>query len=353
MSRTLTETSQPLTRRQFGSDNYAGICPEAWQALSAANTGHAMAYGDDPFTAQAAQRIQDWFEIDCEVFLTFTGTAANALAMLAMCQSYHAVICHAHSHLNTDECAAPEFFTGGAKLLPVSGDQAKLTPAAIEARITQRTDVHYCKSRAVSITQATEVGTVYSVDEVRALADVAQRYELGLHMDGARFANAVASLDVAPADVTWRVGVDVLSLGGTKVGLPMGEALVFFNDRFSRDFAFRRKQAAQLCSKMRFLAAPWIGVLTDGALLRHAQHANNMALRLRRGLEEIGELELPFPTQANSVFIDMPVEMQHALFDRGWKFYALIGDTICRLMCAWDTTVEDVDAFLDDVRQVV
>ena len=358
MGRDLTEKSKTLSRRQFASDNYAGICPEAWASLAAANEGHAIAYGDDDLTALATKRIQQWLETDCEVFLTFTGTGANALAMSAMCDSFHAVICHEHSHLATDECGAAEFFTGGAKLLPIGGEEGKITPHDVEERFNARTDVHFSKTNAISITQATEVGTVYSVDEVAALSKVAQKQNLGLHMDGARFSNAVASLGVSAADVTWRAGVDILSLGGTKIGLPVGEALVFFNDRFSKDFVYRRKQSAQLCSKMRFLAAPWLGMLERDengvpAILRHATHANAMAKRLRTGLEEIGKLEMPFPTQANAVFVDMPVDVQAALHEHGWKFYALIGDTICRLMCAWDTTAEDVDALLADVRSVV
>ena len=358
MSRDSTKAiERTLTRRQFASDNYAGICPEAWESLAAANAGHASAYGEDGYTKRAKERIQDWFETDCEVFFTFTGTGANALAMSAMCNSYHAVICHEYSHLATDECGAAEFFTGGAKLLPIGGNDGKLVPSEIETRFHARTDVHFSKPRAISITQATEVGTVYSPEEVVAISDVAKQNNLGLHMDGARFSNALASLNVSPADATWRSGVDILSLGGTKIGLPVGEALVFFHQRFSKDFIYRRKQSAQLCSKMRFLAAPWLGMLGpcgsgETPIVRHAKHANAMATTLRAGLDEIPSLSLPFPTQANAVFVDMPVELQNGLQERGWKFYALIGETICRLMCAWDTTEDDVQAFVSDIREV-
>ncbi len=396
-------------RRQFGSDNYAGICPEAWNALVWANAGHAIAYGDDEITARAVEQIRQWFETDCDVFFTLTGTGANALAVSAMCDSFHAVVCHEHSHLATDECGAAEFFTGGARLLPIGGEQAKLSPDDVVQRIEKRHDVHFSKVRAISITQATEAGTVYSVEEVTALAEIAKRYDLGLHMDGARFSNAIASLHQSPADVTWRAGVDILSLGGTKIGLPVGEALVFFDKHYARDFGYRRKQSAQLCSKMRFIAAPWIGLLDVGfsnsesmesgllprgpleirpmgcgaseeapaddsvpvlppadaiaigtaisesnrPILRHARNANHMANRLRAGLEAIDAFVLPFPTQANAVFVEMSVGVQRALFDRGWKFYALIGETTCRLMCAWDTTSDDVDQLLADIREVI
>ncbi len=353
MSRSLHDKPEHLDRRQFGSDNYAGICPEAWKALEVANTGHAVAYGDDPFTKRAVELIRDWFEADCEVFFTFNGTAANALALASVCQSYHAVICHEYSHVQTDECGAPEFFTGGSKLLPIAGDDGKLSTSGIEARIMQRTDVHFSKTRAISLTQATEVGTVYAVDEVRAIAELARRYNLALHMDGARFANALVTQGITPSEATWRAGVQVLSLGGTKIGLPFGDVVVFFDKTLADGFEHRRKQAAQLCSKMRFLSAPWVGMFETDAFLSHAHHANEMALRLRSGLEQIDGLQLPYPTEANSVFVDMPAALRDSLFARGWKFYALIGDNICRLMCAWDTTPEDVDALVADVREIL
>ncbi len=353
MSRILPHKPGPLDRRQFGSDNYAGICPEAWQALEAANSGHAVAYGDDPFTERAVELIRDWFEVDCEVFFTFNGTAANALALASACQSYHAVICHEHAHVQTDECGAPEFFAGGIKLLPIAGDQGKLSVEGIEARIKQRTDVHFSKTRAISLTQATEVGTVYTVEEVRDLAELAHRDGLTVHMDGARFANALVTQGVTASTATWRTGVEMLSLGGTKIGLPVGDVVVFFNKKLAEGFAHRRKQAAQLCSKMRFLSAPWVGMLENDAFLRNARHANTMAQRLRAGLEQINGLQITFPTEANSVFVDMPATLRESLYARGWKFYALIGDSICRLMCAWDTQAEDVDAFVADVREVL
>lgn len=244
---------------QFASDNNAGICPAALHALLEANSGHAPAYGDDDWTRRASDRMRALFETDCDVYFVFNGTAANSLALAALCQSYHSVICHELAHVETDECGGPEFFSNGSKLLLGRGPQGKLTPEAIEALVTQRRDIHYPKPKVVSITQATEVGTVYSVGELRALSETAKRHELRLHMDGARFANAVAALGVAPADITWRAGIDVLCFGGTKNGLPVGEAVVFFDRKMAEDFAYRCKQAGQLASKMRFIAAPGWG----------------------------------------------------------------------------------------------
>ncbi len=209
--------------QHFASDNYAGICPEALNALLAANTGHVRSYGDDEWTLRVADRLRELFETDCDVYFVFNGTAANSLALAALCQPYHSVICHQLAHVDTDECGAPQFFSNGAKLLAVAGEQGKLTPASIVEVVTRRTDIHYPKPKVVTLTQATEVGTVYRPDELRAIADSAREHGLRVHMDGARFANAVAGLGLTPAEVTWQVGVDALCFGGTKMGLPVGD----------------------------------------------------------------------------------------------------------------------------------
>ena len=256
--------------QHFASDNYAGICPEALAALLDANAGHAPAYGDDEWTRQVSDRLREVFATDCDVYFVFNGTAANSLALASLCQSYHSVVCHELAHVETDECGGPEFFSNGSKLLPAGGDNGKLTPEAVLNAIGKRSDIHYPKPRVVTLTQATEISTVYRPDEIGAIARAAHAHGLRVHMDGARFANAVASLDVDPADITWRAGVDVLCFGGTKMGLPVGEAVVFFNRELAEDFAYRCKQAGQLASKMRFLSAPWLGILADGAWLRHA-----------------------------------------------------------------------------------
>jgi threonine aldolase len=340
-------------RRHFASDNYAGICPEAWAALVESNQGHAVSYGDDPWTGRAADLIRELFEMECEVFFVFNGTAANSLALASLGQSYHSILCHETAHVETDECGAPEFFSNGMKVQLVPGANGKIDPAGIERMVKRRTDIHYPKPRAVSVTQATELGTVYSVDELKAIWAKAKQLGLKLHMDGARFANAVASLGVKPKEITWQVGVDVLCFGGTKNGTQFGEAVVFFNRELAREFDYRCKQAGQLASKMRFLSAPWVGMLQDGAWLRHAAHANAMAQLLSELLSEIPEVKILFPRQANSVFAELPPQAITAMREAGWKFYTFIGQGGCRLMCAWDTREEDVRAFVADLKKAI
>jgi threonine aldolase len=337
----------------FASDNQAGICPEAWRALEAANRGHAGGYGDDDWTRTAADLLRRTFDTDCPVYLVWNGTAANALALSAICRSTDAVVCHASAHINVDECGATEFMSGGARLLTVDLPDAKLTPDAVLARAVTPHDEHASRPRALSLTQATELGTVYTRVEIEALAAAAQTKGMQVHVDGARFANAVASLGCAAADLSWRAGVDVLCLGGTKNGLPGAEAILFFDHSLADEFARRRKQAGQLASKMRFLAAPWIGVLEDGAWLRHAAHANAMARRLAAALASFPEARLLAPVEANGVFVDLPKRAIDALHARGWHFYPFVGQTGVRLMCAWDTTGDVVDRFAGDLRMAL
>jgi len=340
-------------RRQFGSDNYAGMCPEVLAALAKANQGHVRGYGDDPWTAEAIRLIRELFETECEVFFVFNGTAANALSLASLCQSYHSILCHEMSHVEMDECGAPEFFSNGAKVRLLPGANGKLDPASIERAATRRTDVHFPKLRAVSITQATELGTVYAPEEVKAIGETCRRLGLRLHMDGARFANAVASLKTSPGEVTRKAGVDILCLGGSKNGMGLGEAVVFFNKELAEEFAYRRKQAGQLASKMRFLSAPWVGMLQEGAWLRHAEHANAMAAYLEKQLRGIPQVKQLFPREANAVFADLPADLIQRLWDRGWMFYQFVGKTGCRLMCAWDTTESDVDQFVGDIKALI
>ena len=336
--------------QQFASDNTAGICPEAMQAFVRANeTGHETSYGDDSWTAQACDRIRQLFETDCDVFFVFNGTAANSLVLAAMCQSYHSVIAHDKAHIETDECGAPEFFSGGSKLLTAPGQNGKLTPDDIEELATRRTDMHHPKPKAISLTQATELGTVYSVDEVRAIATMAKRHSLHIHMDGARFANAVVHLGVSPAEITWRAGVDVLVFGGTKNGLPVGEAVVFFNKALAEDFQYRVKQAGQLASKMRFISAPWLGILDDDVWLKNAANANAMAERLYLRIKDVPGANVLFKPQANGVFVELPARVRDGLREKGWKFYTFIGEGGCRFMCSWDLLPETVDRLADDI----
>jgi threonine aldolase len=305
-------------------------------------------YGDDAHTARAKRIFNDVFETKCDVFFVFNGTAANALVLAALCQRHHAVVCHAMSHVDTDECGAPGFFTGGSKVLAADSPHAKLTPRAVAPLLTRGHGVHFPRIRAVSLTQATELGTLYSPAELRALTGWAHRHGLAVHVDGARIANAVAG-GRSPAELTWRAGVDVLSFGGSKNGLLNTETVVFFNHEFAREFDYRVKQSGQLASKMRFASAQWAAILRDGAWLRHAAHANHQAATLAAGLKKLG-LKLLAPVQANGVFVELSPALYHALERRGWHFYKFVGEHGYRLMSSWDTRDEEVAAFLADVR---
>ncbi|MEO6873775.1 MAG: beta-eliminating lyase-related protein [Opitutaceae bacterium] len=340
----------------FASDNTAGICPEAWAALVAANAGHVPSYGADRWTRRLNRLFGKIFEKECEVFLVFNGTAANALALSALCRSFNSILCHRVSHADVDECGAPEFFTGGSKVIALDGPNGKLLPATFEAALHRGHGVHYPKPGALSLTQSTELGSVYTPAEVRALAKVAHTHGLGVHMDGARFANAMAALGsrgFSPADCTWRAGVDVLSFGGTKNGMHSTEAVVFFNRTYSREFEYRVKQGGQLASKMRFAAAQWEAMLRDGAWLRHAAAANARTRALARAIRALPSLRLLVKPEVNGVFVAMPPAVYAALERRGWHFYRFIGEHGYRLMCAWDTRASDVAAFIADLQVAV
>jgi threonine aldolase len=348
-----THDVTPAGFNQFASDNYAGICPEAWQAMDNANRGFVASYGDDPWTERACGCIRDVFETDCQVFFVFNGTAANSLALAALCRSYHSVICHELAHVETDECGAPEFFSNGTKILHIPGPDGKLDLAEVEQAITRRSDIHYPKPRVLSLTQSTELGTVYTPDEIAAAGELAHRHGLRVQMDGARFANAVAALGLSPAELSWKSGVDVLCLGGAKNGMALGEAVVFFNRELAEEFDYRCKQAGQLASKMRFISAPWIGLLESGAWLRNAAHANRLAAMLAGELERIPEVRLMSACQANAVFAEMSANAVAALRAAGWHFYSFIGTGGARFMCSWQTTEEDVRQLLAAVRLAV
>ncbi len=337
-------------RLHFASDNYAGICPEALTALQQANDGYEYSYGDDRWTAEACDLFRSLFECDCEVYFVFNGTAANSLALAALGQSYHSRICHEHAHVETDECGAPEFFSHGSKLLLAQGANGKMDPASIGDLVTRRSDIHYPKPRVVSITQATEMGTVYTPAELQAIQAVAVRHRLKLHMDGARLANAIASLEVKPRAVAQDSGIDVLCFGGSKNGLSVGEAVIFFDLAAAEEFAFRCKQAGQLASKMRFLAAQWVGLLRADAWLQHARHANQCAALLAERVATMPGVRLMFPRQANSVFVQMSPAAIAALRDCGWHFYTFIGVGGARFMCSWSTREADVLALAADLE---
>jgi threonine aldolase len=336
--------------QQFASDNYAGICPAAWAAMDAANIGHVTSYGDDPWTARASDEFRELFETECEVYFVFNGTAANSLALASLCQSYHGVICCDQSHVETDECGAPEFFSNGSKLLVAPSADGKLNPEAIRELATKRQDIHFPKPRVVTMTQSTETGRVYSLAELNAIAEECKAHNLYLHMDGARFANAIASLGCSPAEGSWKSGVDVLCFGGTKNGMAVGEAVLFFDRKLAVDFDYRCKQAGQLASKMRFLSAPWVGMLESGSWLSNAKHANDCARRFAAGIEGTPGIEIAGPVEANAVFIAAPEEILAALRNRGWKFYTFIGGA-ARFMFSWDSDPARIEALCKDLKE--
>jgi len=345
--------SLPSPKTHFASDNTAGVCPEAWEAMTRANRDYAASYGNDVWTERASNLLRDLFEApEAEVFFVFNGTAANSLALASCCQSYHSVICHEHAHIIDDECGAPEFFSNGTKLLGAPGDQGKIDPAAIARLALKRTDIHYPKPRVVSLTQSTELGTIYKLNELEAIRETTRQFDLVTQMDGARFANAVAALGVAPKAVTWQNGIDVLCFGGTKLGMASCEAVIFFNKELAREFDYRCKQAGQLASKMRLLAAGWVGVLENGAWLKHAQHANRCAAQLAARLEKEAGLTTAHPVEANAVFVRLPDALIRGLRERGWTIYNFIGGDVARLMCSWQTTDADIDALVSDVVTV-
>lgn len=343
---------------RFASDNWAGAHPEIMTALARANEGYAPSYGGDALTKRVEARFSDIFERDVAVFFVATGGAANALALSQICPPWGMILCHEESHIQMDECGAPEFFTGGAKLLPIRGFAGKLHADSVRAALAgfPERPPHGMPACALSLTQATECGTVYSVGEVKALAAAAKAAGLKVHMDGARVANALAALGCKPADVTWKAGVDVLSFGGTKNGCLIAEAVVFFDPAGAADFMFRRKRAAQLFSKMRFIAAQFDAYFEGGLWLAMAAHANAMARRLSDGLAAIDGCKVWYPTEANEVFVTFPPGAAERLRAHGAAFYPWVtpGDpakgAMQRLICAWATTEQDVDEFLTMVR---
>jgi threonine aldolase len=342
------EMKEEPGRHQFASDNTTGICPEAWAALERANINAIPSYGEDQWTIRLRNQIRELFETDCEIYFGFNGTAANALALSQLCQSFHSVVCHGHAHIQTDECGAPEFFTKGSKLLLVGGGNGKIDLDQARAIIARQPELHAHKPRAISITQATEFGTVYSHDEIVSISEFARHNNLFFHMDGARFANAVASLNCRPKEISWQAGVDVLCFGGTKNGLAGAELIIFFKRDLAFEFDYRLKQAGQLPAKMRFLAAQWSGLLTDDVWLRNARHANEMARRLAERLHSEAKIEVVFPVEANSVFVRLLDHVERALRKRGWRFYQFIPPDIYRVMCSWSSSESEIDEFISD-----
>ncbi|MDG5816480.1 low specificity L-threonine aldolase [Chitinispirillales bacterium ANBcel5] len=341
-----------LRECQFASDNTAGISSEAIEAIIEANTGCSRSYGEDWWTAKAADSIREFFETDCEVFFVFNGTAANSLALSSLCRSYQSILCHQLAHIETDECGGPEFFTHGTKILTVDGENGKVNTEKLEHLITRRNDVHYPRPKVVSVTQPTEVGTVYTPDELEAVGELSKKYGLFVHMDGARFANALAALTLSPAELSWKRGVDVLCLGGTKNGMPAGEAVVFFNKQLAEDFDYRCKQVGQLASKMRFFAAPWYKMLKSGSFVSNAMHANRCAGILQQRIGEIKQITRVFPCEANAVLLSMPESFSSELQGMGWEYYEFFVTGYSRFMCSWNTEVKDIDLLINDMKGI-
>ena len=342
----------------FGSDNQAGVHDAILDALRDANSGAAAAYGHDDWSGAAERRLRDVFECDLAAYLVVTGTAANALALAACCPPHGAVVCHAEAHITTDECGAPELFTGGAKLLGVRGAAGKLTPAAVTAMLdTMGRGEHEQRPSVLSLSQATELGTVYTPDEVAGLAALARTRRMHVHMDGARFANAVVRLGTAPAALTWQAGVDVLSFGATKNGALGVEAVIVFDRALADDFLYRRKRAGQLVSKSRYLGAQMIAYLDGDLWLATARHANQMADRLAHALGRLRGVRLPLPVQANEVFAIVPRTLHERWRASGARYLEWPGEgpgtdvvaddeTFIRLVTSFQTTEADVQALV-------
>ncbi|MFE9622594.1 threonine aldolase family protein [Streptomyces sp. NPDC006527] len=339
------------TARIFSSDNTAGASPEIVEAVTRAASGQALPYGADDGTAAVRRRMSEIFERDVDVLLVSTGSAANALSLAALTPPWGSVLCHRDSHINNDECGAPEFYTAGAKLVPLGGDDAKIDPAELRAAARHKAgDVHSVEPSVVSVTQATETGAVYTLDELRTLGSIAEEAGLRLHMDGARFAGAVASLGRTPAELTWRAGVDLLSFGATKNGTMTADAIVVFDRTRTAELAFRAKRAGQLTSKMRFQAAQLDAYLSGDLWLRNAAHANAMAARLLEGLKAIPGVVPLGAADANILFCHLPQQVIEGLLADGYVFYHdRWAPGVVRFVTSFATTPQDVD---DLVRAV-
>jgi len=338
--------------RSFASDNNAGVHPEVLKALAGVNQGHAVGYGDDPYTASAIGQFRRHFGQDVEAFFVFNGTAANCLSLKVLTKTYEAVICAQAAHIYVDECGAPEKLTG-CKLIPIATWQGKLTVDAVRHAYHGIGDQHHVQPRVISITQSTEVGTVYRLHEIRALADFAHERQMFLHVDGARIGNAAASLGKPLRECTRDAGVDVLSFGATKNGGMGAEAVVFFNPELAREFKFYRKQGMQLASKMRYLAAQFEALFKGDLWLKNARHSNRMAQLLKRELSTVPEVKIVYPVEANGVFARIPSHAIPKMLKRYFFYPWDIEQSVVRWMCSWDTTEDDVKKFVRFLKQAL
>jgi threonine aldolase len=335
--------------RGFASDNNAGVHPEILAAIAGANHGHVVAYGADPYTESAIQKFEEHFGKDIAVFFTFNGTGANVLSLQALTRPFHSILCSDYAHIYVDECGAPEKHTG-CKLLPLPHRDGKITLESVRHAYHGIGDQHHSQPRVISITQSTEMGTVYQPEEVRALAQFAHERDMFLHMDGARIANAAASLGQNLRQATRDLGVDVLSFGGTKNGIMGGEAVVFFHPELSREFLYLRKQGMQLSSKMRFIAVQFEALLTDDLWRRSAEHANRMAHLLEQEVSRIPGVKIAWKVEANGVFVQIPRQAIEKIHKEYFFYMWVEEESIVRWMCAFDTTEEDIRKFAEVVR---
>jgi threonine aldolase len=348
-------SSQPT--RNFASDNNAGVHPEVLDTIARANQGHVVAYGDDRYTRSALAKFEEHFGAGIDVFFTFNGTGANVLGLQALNRPYHAVLCSDYAHIYSDECGAPEKHTG-CKLIPLPHQDGKITLDSVRHAYHGIGDQHHVQAHVISITQSTEMGTVYQSEEIQALAHFAHEHEMFLHMDGARIANAAASLGQTLRQATCDLGVDVLSFGGTKNGIMGGEAVIFFNrgpsnPKPSADFLYLRKQGMQLASKMRFIAAQFEALLTNDLWRRSAEHANHMARLLEAELRKIPQIKVVWKVEANGVFAQIPRHAIQKIKDRYFFYMWIEEECIVRWMCSFDTTEEDVRDFVKVVAEAV
>ena len=343
-------------KRGFGSDNHSGISPEILKAIADANVDHALAYGDDEWCIRTEELFRQHFGPQAKVYFVFNGTGANVLNIDAMCRSHEAVVCAETAHINVDECGAPQRVVG-CRLLTVDTPDGKLTPDLVRTRLHGFGFEHHSQPRAISITQSTELGTLYTLDEIRALADLAHSYNMYLHVDGARLANAAVALGCTFKEMTTDLGVDCLSFGGTKNGMLMGESVVILNPALDVDLKYRRKQMTQLCSKMRFVAAQFEAYLNTGLWRRNAEHSNRMAQLLYSQLSSLTpqqpSLKIMYPVQVNSVFVQLPAEVWHAL-QKEYFFYDWDeAQNVVRWMCSFDTTEEDITGFVSALKKLL
>ena len=334
----------------FSSDNVTGACPEVMDAIVAANAGIAESYGNDKWSSKLQTKLSEIFETDIVVFPAVTGTAANALALSVLSPAFGKIYCNELSHINTDECGAPEFFSGGAKLVTMKSEDGKINTNDFSKNIRGTGNVHLSQPAAVSITQACETGTVYQLEEIQSIAETAHEHGLRVHMDGARFANAIVSLNVSPAEMTWKSGIDVLSFGGTKNGCLTAEAVVFFKPELVGNFPYLHKRSGQLLSKMRFVSAQLEAYVSNDVWLRNARNANAMAKLLSEGIAKFPDIKLAYPTQSNEVFVHLPSSTIDLLNAEGYNVSEdeLDGKSV-RFVTAWNTVSDDIEKLLSTI----